>query len=477
MCGLRRFPSFKLFPLSYNPNTTRPKTHSAIRHKLPPNAPDTFKDRSVLWNGVELAEKSGNAQLAREIEIALPKELTLEQQIALTRVYIQQTFVAVGMCADFAIHNPPVTDSKHRPIDSEGNPSNDPDKMIFRNPHAHIMLTMRSLDKQGQWQPKSQKNYICRNGNQEKSIPAPEMKQAELEGWCKQYQYKVGKKKIWLTEESATKKDLKRINKNPKSECVQNSAMAEWNSKDSFFRWRESWASMCNQALRDNNINQQIDHRSYEEQSINKVASVHLGSSAYQMEKRGEHTDLGNLNREITEDNQFLSEIEERIKRMEEMETEHLNQINAKLEGLRSKYIAYAYERLTLSAAVSTTENQKSNEAVIAKTYAESMEQVTVALENFLKSLDLKKQELELCSPLQVKKRKELIEEIARTEIEIQSLYDRREKIFKAYKADPSDPIFPEFIETKKHRIAFLRSEQSKSIQSFGSWWRITRSG
>ena len=99
---------------------TRPTTHSAIRHNLPPNAPDTFKDRSVLWNGVELAEKSGNAQLAREIEIALPKELTLEQQIALTRVYIQQTFVAVGMCADFAIHNPPVTDSKHRPIDSEG---------------------------------------------------------------------------------------------------------------------------------------------------------------------------------------------------------------------------------------------------------------------------------------------------------------------------------------------------------------------
>lgn len=180
MCGLRSFPSFKLFPLSYNPNTTRPKTHSAIRHNLPPNAPDTFKDRSVLWNGVELAEKSGNAQLAREIEIALPKELTLEQQIALTRVYIQQTFVAVGMCADFAIHNPPVTDSKHRPIDSEGNPSNDSDKMIFRNPHAHIMLTMRPLDKQGQWQPKSQKNYICRNGNQEKSIPAPEMKQVLL---------------------------------------------------------------------------------------------------------------------------------------------------------------------------------------------------------------------------------------------------------------------------------------------------------
>ena len=437
---------------------------------LPPNAPESFKDRSTLWNSVELAEKSGNAQLAREIEIALPKELIREQQISLTREYIEQNFVSQGMCADFAIHNPPVTDSKHRPIDSEGNPTNDLDKMIFRNPHVHIMLTMRPLNEQGQWQTKSQKNYICRKGNQEKSIPAPDMKQAELDGWRKQYQYKVGKKKIWLTEESANKKDLKRINNNPKAECVQNATMVEWNSKDSLFRWRESWASMCNQVLRDNNINEQIDHRSYEEQGINKVGTVHLGPSAFQAEKRGEHTQLGNLNRTIAEDNLFLNEFAERIKHMEEMETEHLNQINARLEGLRSKYIAYAYERLALSAAVTSSQNQIKDEAVIAKTYAESMEQITIALENFLKSLDLKKQELELCSPFQNQKRKELIEEIARTEIEIQSLYDRRDKIFKAYKADPSDPIFPEYLESQKQRISFLKSEQAKINTEF---WKL----
>lgn len=436
---------------------------------LPPNAPESFKDRATLWNSVELAEKSGKAQLAREIEIALPHELTLEQQISLTRACIEQNFVEVGMCADFAIHNPPVTDSKHRPIDSEGNPTNNPDKMTFHNPHAHIMLTMRPLNEQGQWQPKSQKNYICRKGNQEKSIPAPDMKQAELDGWRKQYQYKVGKKKIWLTEESAAKKDLKRINNNPKAECVQNSAMAEWNSKDSLFRWRESWASMCNQVLRDNNINEQIDHRSYEEQGINKVGTVHLGPSAFQAEKRGQNTELGNLNRAIAEDNLFLNEFEERIKRMEEMETEHLNQINAKLEGLHSKYIAYAYERLALSAAVTSSQNQIKDEAVIAKTYAKSMKQITEALENFLKSLDFKKQELELCNPLQAKKRKELIEEIARTEMEIQTLYGRRDKIFKAYKAEPTDPIFPEIMESKKQRIAYLKSEQAKINAEFWS--------
>ena len=144
-----------------------------------------------------------------------------------------------------------------------------------------------------------------------------------------------------------------------------------------------------------------------------------------------------------------------------------MNQITAKLEGLRSKYIAYAYERLALSAAVTSSQNQIKDEAVIAKTYADSMQQITAALENFMKSLDLKKQELELCNPFQHQKRKELMEEIARTEMEIQSLYDRRDKIFKAYKAEPTDPIFPEVMENKKQRIAFLKGEQAKINTEF----------
>lgn len=127
-------------------------------------------------------------KLAREVEIALPHELTIEQQIALRRAYIKQNIVAKGMCADFAIHNPPVTDSHGIPLDPEGNHTQDRDKMTFRNPHAHIMLTMRPLGKDGKWQAKSQKCYLCRKGNEEKSILSTDMKQAELDGWCKQYQ-------------------------------------------------------------------------------------------------------------------------------------------------------------------------------------------------------------------------------------------------------------------------------------------------
>lgn len=434
---------------------------------LPSNAPESFKDRSTLWNAVELAEKFGNSQLAREVEIALPREIKLEQQIALIKAYIEQNFTSQGMCADFAIHNPPVTDSKHRPLDSDGNPTHDTDKMTFNNPHAHIMLTMRPLNEQGEWQPKYQKSYLCRKDNIEKSIPVSEIKQAESEGWKKQYRYYIGKKKVWLTAESAAKKGLKRVDKQPKTENIPNPVIADWNSKDSLFRWRESWASMCNQALRDNNINEQIDHRSYEAQGINKVASVHLGPSAYQAEKRGKKTELGNLNREIAKDNIFLDNLDEQIKHLEGLETEHLRQINARLEGLRAKYMAYAYERLALSATITSSQTQQKDEAIIAMTYAESMEQITVALETFLRSLDLKKQELELCSPFQTQKRKELIAEIARTEADIRSLYGRRDEIIKAYKAKPTDPIFPGYLKTKKQRIAYLKGEQAKINTEF----------
>ena len=103
---------------------------------LPPHAPPSFSDRSTLWNSVELYEKAGNAQLAREIDAALPIELSREEQIRLVREYCSSQFVSRGMCVDFAIH--------------------DTDK---GNPHCHIMLTMRPLDERGAWAAKSKKEY------------------------------------------------------------------------------------------------------------------------------------------------------------------------------------------------------------------------------------------------------------------------------------------------------------------------------
>ena len=103
---------------------------------LPSHAPPEFQDRSTLWNSVEQIEKSSTAQLAREIEVALPVELSRAEQLALVRSFVKDNFVDAGMCADFAIH----------------------DKGTG-NPHAHIMLTIRPIKENGKWGAKCRKVY------------------------------------------------------------------------------------------------------------------------------------------------------------------------------------------------------------------------------------------------------------------------------------------------------------------------------
>ena len=103
---------------------------------LPSHAPPSFTDRSTLWNSVEEIEKSSTAQLAREIEVALPVELSRAEQLALVRAFVKENFVDTGMCADFAIH----------------------DKGTG-NPHAHIMLTIRPIKENGKWGAKCRKVY------------------------------------------------------------------------------------------------------------------------------------------------------------------------------------------------------------------------------------------------------------------------------------------------------------------------------
>ncbi|MCL2776048.1 MAG: MobA/MobL family protein, partial [Oscillospiraceae bacterium] len=92
----------------YDGRTSDYTRKSGIVHTeilLPERAPPEYKNRAVLWNAVEKIEKNSNSQLAREFEIALPKELPAEKNIALVREYCQQYFVSKGMCADICIHD------------------------------------------------------------------------------------------------------------------------------------------------------------------------------------------------------------------------------------------------------------------------------------------------------------------------------------------------------------------------------------
>jgi len=96
----------------------------------PDHAPDWVRDRSELWNRVEESETRKNSQVAREVRVALPDELTHAQRVALVRDYAQAQFVDRGMVADIALHAP-------------GREGDD------RNHHAHILLTTREVDADG----------------------------------------------------------------------------------------------------------------------------------------------------------------------------------------------------------------------------------------------------------------------------------------------------------------------------------------
>ena len=96
----------------------------------PENAPEWMQNRNRLWNAVEAVERRKDAQLAREIEVALPRELDHTAHLELLREFVRREFVARGMIADIAIHERSARDGQ-------------------RQPHAHIMLTMRDLTSEG----------------------------------------------------------------------------------------------------------------------------------------------------------------------------------------------------------------------------------------------------------------------------------------------------------------------------------------
>lgn len=89
--------------------------------------PEWVFDRQTLWNMVERAETRVDAQLYREAEITLPRELTKDQHVELVRAFVRDQFTSKGMVADIAIHRPSASDGEDQP-------------------HAHVMLTLRRLD-------------------------------------------------------------------------------------------------------------------------------------------------------------------------------------------------------------------------------------------------------------------------------------------------------------------------------------------
>ena len=236
-----------------------------IVHKeilLPPNAPEKYLDRATLWNAVDAPETKSTAQTARRIIMALPKELTQEQNIELIRNYCQTSFVDRGMIADFAVHD-----------DEEG------------NPHAHVLLTMRSINERGEWNPKTRTEFILdKNGER-----------------------------------------IQTANGKFKRRCV---SWDGWNDRGNCEIWRHEWEVMQNTALEKAGREERIDMRSFERQGIELAPTVHLGPAASALEKKGIHTELGDHNRIVKAVNALLIAIKNKLKALLEWLAELTEVIN-----------------------------------------------------------------------------------------------------------------------------------------------------
>jgi len=232
------------------------------------NAPQEYQNRETFWNAVEKSEKQNvnrtyqkenkdgeikdkthGARIAREIEIALPLELSRQEQIKLVQDYVKDNFVDKGMCADIAIHK----GHTHK-VDKQY--KND-DEIKKDNPHAHILLTMRPIDENGKWENKTEKVYICKNRQGEtRELTSKELQAANSSGqeWEKQFKYKGSRgKSVTLTpSEAATEQyeGYKKVKKDPISILGrQNPKIEEWNRTETLEHWREQWAAYQNASL------------------------------------------------------------------------------------------------------------------------------------------------------------------------------------------------------------------------------------
>ena len=239
------------------------------------NAPERFQNREELWNEVEKIEKAADARLAREIEVAIPRELSLEEMKNLVAGYAKM-LAEEGMCVDAAIH------------------------LKVGNPHAHLMCTTRKIKADGTWDQKEKKVYALDEfGNK---IPVIDPETGEQ---------KIGARgrRIW-----------KRVTV----------AANDLNAKENVEKWRKMWSEHCNAYLE---TEQQIDHRSYERQGKkDMIPTIHEGYAAREMEKRGQLAERCEMNREIAAANRDIKAI------LAEPEPDHRTKIERQVDELLNEF-------------------------------------------------------------------------------------------------------------------------------------------
>ena len=219
---------------------------------FPANAPPEYADRATLWNAVEEVEKQWNSQLARRFILALPREVPTEMYPQMMQESCREHFVSKGMCCDFAIHDP----------DPPGH-----------NPHCHIMLTMRAIDENGKWMPKSRKVYDLDENGERIKLPSGR----------------------WKSHKEDT---------------------VDWNEQYHAEEWRHGWELVQNKYLELAGSPERVDMCSYERQGLDVLPTVHMGAAVSALERKGIETNIGNLNRDIKAANRMMNAIRSTIRNL-----------------------------------------------------------------------------------------------------------------------------------------------------------------
>ena len=373
---------------------------------LPEFTPTEWKDRGALWNAVEENEKTRDSRLAREFVPALPIELTPVQWQDLLTDFIQNSFVADGMCADVAIHDP------HPP---------------GHNPHAHIMLTVRPLDEQGNWQYKAEKEYLCVKDGEERGFTAVEFKAAQADGWEKQYPYKVGRKKVYMPPSEAEKHGYERASKHPKSTKFgrQNPISERWNSEEQLVVWRKAWADVTNRYLEQYGHDARIDHRSHAERGLTEQPTIHEGVVARAMEKKGIISDRCELNRQIKADNALLRELKAAVKKLMDAVKNTIPALAEAMELLREKMIIFCYQLGHIRKGKRSISNYVDAAGPMLERYAVLKGEIRVKTTE-QKSLRSEKKET---SVFNIKKHMELSQRITELTEDLEELHSERTQL------------------------------------------------
>ncbi|MBQ6024935.1 MAG: MobA/MobL family protein [Lachnospiraceae bacterium] len=240
---------------------------------LPENVPSRLSDRSILWNEVQQIEKRCDAQFAREIEVALPKEIKRSDQIECVRDFIRENFTSHGMIADWALHDK-----------GDG------------NPHAHIMLTVRGINEKEGWQKKQRSVFANTRNSAGRPVYDP-----VFPSYDPGDKESTAKYRIPVLDENGKQKTRVREGKGTEYLWERISIPAnDWNEHGKCEKWRRSWSEHCNKYLPKE---LHIDHRSYERQGLDAEPTIHEGVTARKIELNGKVSDRCEVNRGIRQRN------------------------------------------------------------------------------------------------------------------------------------------------------------------------------